>query len=47
MKAIMMVIGVTHMLFLAPAVYWAAEVAKEHEKPAVKKPVAAAREGPA
>lgn len=33
----MIVLGATHILFLAPAVYWAAEVAKEHERPAVKK----------
>ena len=33
----MIVIGATHILFLAPAVYWAAEVAKDHEKPVVKK----------
>jgi hypothetical protein len=37
----MMVIGATHILFLAPTVYWAAEVAKDHEKPAVKKPAVA------
>jgi hypothetical protein len=30
--AFMIVIGATHILFLAPAVYWAAEVAKDHEK---------------
>ena len=33
----MIVIGATHILFLAPAVYWAAEVANEHETPVVKK----------
>jgi hypothetical protein len=38
----MIVIGVTHILFLAPAVYWAAEVAKEHEPPVVKKTTTAA-----
>jgi hypothetical protein len=25
------IIRATHILFLAPAVYWASEVAKEHE----------------
>jgi hypothetical protein len=30
--AFMAVMGVMNILFLAPAVYWAAEVAKEHEK---------------
>jgi len=33
----MIVIGATHILFLAPAVYWAAEVAKEHETRPVSK----------
>jgi hypothetical protein len=30
--AFMVVMGAMNILFLAPAVYWAAEVAKEHEK---------------
>jgi hypothetical protein len=34
----MIVIGATHILFLAPAVYWAAEVAKEYDRTDVRKP---------
>jgi hypothetical protein len=30
--AFMIVLGITNILFLAPAVYWASEVAKEHER---------------
>jgi hypothetical protein len=37
--AFMIVIGITHILFLAPAVYWAAELANERE--GVKKEAAA------
>jgi hypothetical protein len=33
----MIVIGATHILFLAPSVYWAAEVANERDTPAVKR----------
>jgi hypothetical protein len=34
--AFMAVMGAMNILFLAPAVYWAAEVAREHEKVAAK-----------
>ena len=30
MGVFMIVIGITHILFLAPAVYWAAEVASDY-----------------
>ena len=41
--AFMIVIGATFVLFLAPAVYWAAEVANERTKAAEKAPAGLAR----
>jgi hypothetical protein len=32
MGVFMVVIGITHILFLAPSVYWAAEVADDYAK---------------